>query len=126
MCIPPWQRPSHIALGFPITTRQKARVKPRFVPFIAIGALGLAVAVFAQIDGGDRGVAPLDSSGSFEVSGVSVDVAAKTAEAARLGGWRLAQRKGWAMLWAKMHGGNGGAPALGDDALDAIVAGIVV
>ena len=91
-----------------------------------IAACGLAAAVIAQIESGDRGVAPLDSSGSFEVSGVPIDVRAKTAEAARLGGWRLAQRKGWAMLWAKMHGGDSGAPALGDSALDAIVAGIVV
>jgi hypothetical protein len=50
--------------------------------------------VIAQIDGGNRGVAPIDSSGSFEVDGITVDVRAKTAEAARLGGWRLAQRKG--------------------------------
>ena len=102
-------------------------MKPWVVSSLAIvGALGVAAAVIAQIDGGDRGVAPLDSAGSFEVSGVSVDVAAKSADAARLGGWRIAQRKGWQMLWAKMHGGSGGAPALGDDALDSIVAGIVV
>ncbi len=103
-------------------------VKFRAAPVIAIvGAIGLAAAVIAQIDGGDRGVAPLDSSSSFEVAGVAVDVRAKTAEAARLGGWRIAQRKGWQMLWAKMHGGSlEGAPALGDSALDGIVAGIVV
>jgi hypothetical protein len=102
-------------------------VKFRVAPFLAvIGASLLAAAVIAQIDGGDRGVAPIDSSGSFEVSGIAVDVRAKTAEAARLGGWRIAQRKGWQMLWSKMHGGSGGAPALGDSALDGIVAGIVV
>ena len=96
-------------------------------PFLAVlGAFGLAAAVIAQIESGDRGVAPLDSSGSFEVTGIAIDVRASSADAARLGGWRLAQRRGWAMLWAKMHGGQGGAPALGDDALDAIVAGIVV
>ncbi|MDB5701216.1 MAG: hypothetical protein JWL66_1415 [Sphingomonadales bacterium] len=93
---------------------------------LTLGLLGLAAAVFAQMEGGDRGVAPIDSSGSFEVSGIDVDVAAKTADAARLGGWRLAQRKGWQMLWAKMHGGAGGAPGLSDSDLDSIVAGIVV
>lgn len=93
--------------------------------FLAV--LGLAAAVYAQIEGGDRGVAPLDSSGSFEVSGINVDVRAKDAESARLGGWRLAQRRGWQMLWAKMHGGSAAsAPSLGDSALDGIVAGIVV
>ena len=99
----------------------------RLVPAaLFAAALGVAAIVYAQIEGGDRGVAPLDSSGSFEVSGVNVDVSAKTAEAARLGGWRLAQRKGWAMLWSKMHGGGGGAPGLSDSVLDSIVAGIVV
>jgi hypothetical protein len=102
-------------------------VKFRVAPFLAIlGASLLAAAVIAQIDGSDRGVAPIDSSGSFEVGGITVDVRAKTAEAARLGGWRIAQRKGWQMLWSKMHGGSGAAPALGDSALDGIVAGIVV
>jgi hypothetical protein len=102
-------------------------VKSRVASFLAIlGASLLAAAVIAQIEGGDRGVAPIDSSGSFEVSGIAVDVRAKTAEAARLGGWRIAQRKGWQMLWAKMHGGSAGAPALGDSALDGIIAGIVV
>ena len=99
----------------------------RATPFIAVAvALGMTAAVIAQIEGGDRGVAPLDSSGSFEVGGIGIDVRARTAEAARLGGWRIAQRKGWQALWARMHGGDTGAPALGDDALDAIVAGIVV
>ena len=102
-------------------------MKSRVAPFLAIlGACLLAAAVIAQIDGDDRGVAPIDSSGSFEVGGITVDVRAKTAEAARLGGWRIAQRKGWQMLWSKMHGGSGAAPALGDSALDGIVAGIVV
>ena len=102
-------------------------MKRWIAPFLAtLGALGLAAAVVAQIESGERGVPPLDSSGSFEVSGVAIDVRAGDAQAARLGGWRIAQRKGWAMLWAKMHGGQGGAPALGDDALDAIVAGIIV
>jgi len=105
-------------------------VRFRVAPFLAVmGASLLAAAVIAQIEGGDRGVSPIDSSGSLEVSGVAVDVRAKTAEAARLGGWRIAQRKGWQMLWARTHGGSGGgggAPVLGDAALDGIVAGIVV
>jgi hypothetical protein len=83
------------------------------------------VAVWAQLEGGDRSVTPIDSSGSFEVSGIDVDVAGKTPEAARLGGWRIAQRKGWQLLWAKTHGGAlGGIPS--DSVLDGLVAGIVV
>lgn len=103
-------------------------MRSRFLPLMLfVAALCAGAIVYAQIEGGDRGVAPIDTSGAFEVTGIDVDVAAKTADAARLGGWRLAQRRGWAMLWAKTHGGNtGGAPAIGDSALDAIVSGIVV
>lgn len=77
----------------------------------------------AQIDG-ERGINPIDSSQDFEVTNVKVDVSAKTAEAARLGGWREAQRRAWRALWAKTNGGS--APGLSDSQLDGIVAGIVV
>ncbi len=99
-------------------------LRPR--PLLALAvAVGASVAVIAQIDGGDRGVAPIESSSSFEVSGVAVDVSASTSEAARYGGWREAQRKAWRALWQRVHG-NGGAPGLSDSALDGIVAGIIV
>jgi hypothetical protein len=91
---------------------------------LALGLAGLGAAVIAQIEGGDRGVAPIDSSSDFEVSGIKVDVAAKTADTARYGGWREAQRQGWRLLWSNVHGGP--APGLSDSALDSIVAGIVV
>ena len=54
-------------------------------PVFAAALLSLAggAAVWAQIDGENRGVAPVDSSGSYEVSGITVDVAAKTADAAK-------------------------------------------
>lgn len=64
-----------------------------------------------------------DGAGSFEVSGVTVDVTAKDAEAARTGGWRLAQRKGWSMLSQRLTGKPGGLP---DSTLDGLVSGIVV
>jgi hypothetical protein len=92
---------------------------------VALAFGGIATLLRAQIEGGERGVPPIDSSSSFEVSGIEVDVAATTAEAARLGGWREAQRKGWRALWSRTHGGEAG-PMLSDSALDAIVAGIVV
>ncbi len=120
-------RLSTTRLVFQPQLAKRRAVKFPLAPFLAIvGASLLTAAVIAQIDGSERGVAPIDSSGSFEVSGIAVDVRAKTAEAARLGGWRIAQRKGWEQLWGKMHGGQGGAPELGDSALDGIVAGIVV
>jgi hypothetical protein len=97
----------------------------RPMPLAMMFALsGAGAIVFAQIEGGDRGVAPIDSSTDFEVDGVHVDVAAKSAEAARFGGWHEAQRKGWRMLWTKIHGSA--APGLSDSQLDSIVAGIVI
>jgi hypothetical protein len=86
------------------------------------GAMG--VAVVAQIEGSDRGVAPIDSSSAFEASGIMVDVAGKSGQAAQLQGWREAQRRGWRLLWQKTHGGA--APGLSDGALDSIVSGIVI
>lgn len=100
-------------------------VKP--LPVLLIVALfSVGVAADAQIEGGDRGVPPIDSTSSFEVGGIKVDVAAKTAIAARLGGWRLAQRRGWDALWAKTHGGSTDGPKLSDAALDSIVSGIAI
>lgn len=83
---------------------------------------------FAQLERADqRGVAPIDGSGSYEVSGVKVDVAARTADQARTGGWREAQRKGWKMLWARVNGKPvENAPGLPDSTLDSISGGIVV
>ena len=82
------------------------------------------MAVFAQLESGDRGVAPIDSSSNFEVSGIAVDVAARDAEAARMRGWREAQQLAWEQLWTQTHGST--PPQLGDAALDGLVSGIVV
>ncbi|MEI5687183.1 heavy-metal-associated domain-containing protein [Sphingomonas kyungheensis] len=95
---------------------------PSLFPSLAGATLLLAAGAYAQIEGG-RGVTPVDSSGDFEVGGVSVDVAAKTAEGARLGGWRLAQRKAWVQL-SKRLGGDGAL--VSDATLDQLVSGIVV
>ena len=65
---------------------------------------------------------PIDSSGSYQVDHVEVDTTGPNAQAARVAGWKLAQRKAYAML-SKKHGG-GGVPA--DGVLDQMVIGIVV
>lgn len=80
----------------------------------------LASGAFAQLTS-DPGSD--DTSGSFEVGGVDVDVTGKDADSARMAGWRLAQRKGWAMLSQRMRGS---ATGMSDGALDSIVTGIVV
>ncbi|HEX8384379.1 MAG TPA: heavy-metal-associated domain-containing protein [Sphingomonas sp.] len=99
---------------------------PRSTPVrlaAAAALLAAAGAGLAQIEGGDRGVAPIDSSGDFEVSGVTVDVAAKTPDAARLGGWRIAQRKAWTQLSGRLGAGGAG---VSDGTLDQLVSAIVV
>lgn len=88
---------------------------------VGLGAGGGTV--LAQIEGQPRGLAPIDNGGSYEVTGVAVDVSGKTAEAARLGGWRIAQRKGWAMLAQRLGRSGTGAS---DGLLDSLVSGIVV
>ncbi|WP_416463308.1 heavy-metal-associated domain-containing protein [Sphingomonas sp. VDB2] len=88
-------------------------------------ALGLAAAaLFAQMEG-ERGVPPIASGGDFEVRGVKVDMFAKDADSARYAGWRMAQRQAWRMLWTRTHGG-GGAPALSDSQLEAMISGIEI
>lgn len=101
----------------------------RLIPLSILGAGALLGALaFAQLERADeRGVPPIDGSGSYEVSGIKVDVAARTADQARYGGWREAQRKGWKMLWARVNGKPvENAPGLPDSTLDSISGGIVV
>ncbi|HMI20719.1 MAG TPA: heavy-metal-associated domain-containing protein [Sphingomonas sp.] len=93
----------------------------------SVALLGLAGLAIAQIAGNDRGVPPIDSSANYEVGNVAVDVSAKTADQARTFGWRLAQRRAWKTLWAKVNNQpEANAPNLGDGALDSMVAGIEV
>ncbi len=118
---------SYIALGFPRLLRQKAamrlRLPHRIFGLAALAGVGVgASAVLAQIEGQDRGVMPIDSGSAYEVSGVTGDVSGKTAEDARRGGWRIAQRKGWAMLAQRLGRSGVGAS---DGMLDSLVAGIV-
>ncbi|MBV8237868.1 MAG: heavy-metal-associated domain-containing protein [Sphingomonas sp.] len=99
------------------------RIRPFFLASaIGVVLLGAGIGI-AQIEGGDRGVAPVDSSSDYEVSGVTVDVSAKDADSARYGGWRLAQRKAWVQLSQRLGAGGG---LVSDGALDSVVSGIVV
>ncbi|MEO6385005.1 MAG: heavy-metal-associated domain-containing protein [Sphingomonas sp.] len=86
------------------------------------GAAGMVAAQTTQSDTIDTN-APVDASGTYQVDGVMVDVTGPNAEAARYAGWRVAQRKGYAML-AKKMGVGGGVPS--DGVLDSMVTGIVI
>ena len=83
--------------------------------------------VYAQMEAGERGIMPLDSSGTLEIDGIHVDVGGKDAQSTRLAGWRIAQREGFKMLWAKSHGRPPSeAPSVSDSTLDDIVSSIIV
>ncbi|HMT44410.1 MAG TPA: heavy-metal-associated domain-containing protein, partial [Chakrabartia sp.] len=99
----------------------------RLVPMaLALAIAGGGAALFAQIEGVERGIIPIGSANNLEVGGVEVDVWAKNADDARLAGWKEAQRKGWVKLWDRYHGGGSVAPALGDAGLDAIVSAVII
>lgn len=84
-------------------------------------------AVVAQLESADRGIPPIDSSSTLEITGIKVDVAAKDAESARLAGWRIAQREGFKRLWAQMHKRPlSEAPTLPDSTLDGLVSSIAI
>jgi len=92
---------------------------------IALAALGGTV--LAQMEPGERGIAPIDSSGTLEVTGIHVDVGAKDAASARFAGWRIAQREGFKALWAKQHNRPASeAPNLSDSTLDGLVSSIII
>ncbi|MET0238444.1 MAG: heavy-metal-associated domain-containing protein [Sphingobium sp.] len=96
----------------------------RPIPLVATLLLALAgAALVAQIEG-ERGIAPIASSGDFEVSDIDVDVEGKDADSARIAGWKQAQRLAWRKLMQQSHGGAGGM--LPDSALDSMVSAIEV
>ncbi|HUG45560.1 MAG TPA: heavy-metal-associated domain-containing protein [Sphingomicrobium sp.] len=96
---------------------------------VLVALLGLAAGgtLYAQMEPGDRGILPLDSSGTLEVGEIHVDVGGKDAQAARYAGWRIAQREGFKKLWAQSHDlPVSRAPSLSDATLDDIVGSIIV
>jgi len=103
----------------------------RSAAFLAAAAFallaGIGGALVAQMESAERGILPIDSSGTLEISGIKVDVAGKDAQSARLSGWRIAQREGFRALWAKMNRRPiTQAPNLSDSTLDGLVSSIVV
>lgn len=98
---------------------------PALLLFFA--AIALSGALYAQLESGERGILPLDSSGTLEIGGIHVDVGGKDASSARYAGWRIAQREGFRALWAKAHGRPlSEAPTLPDSTLDGLVSSIIV
>jgi hypothetical protein len=99
-----------------------------FAPLLLLLAVAaVSGALYAQLETGDRGILPLDSSGTLEISGIHVDVGGPDAQSARYSGWRIAQRQGFRALYAKMHRISiQQAPNLPDSTLDQIISSINV
>lgn len=97
------------------------------IPVAAVLLIVGGGVLYAQLEGSERGIPPVDSATNFEILGVEVDVRAATAEAARVEGWRRAQALGWRMLWARTHNRpQSQAPVLPENVLSGIVSGIVI
>ena len=106
--------------------KQRVRLSRPAVVLFALMLAGAGV-LYAQLEGTERGVTPIDSSSTYEVDDIKVDVLGKTADEARNAGWREAQQKGWKALWAKTRGQpESAAPNLPDSQLDSIVSAIEV
>lgn len=87
----------------------------------------LAAPALAQ-DAAPKRTAPSEAAeagSAYAVGGIKVDVSAKTPQAARFAAYRIAQRRAWPQLWARLSGqAASSAPRLSDGELDSIVAGI--
>jgi hypothetical protein len=103
-------------------------MRRRFVvPLLLLAVAGVSGVLYAQLETTDRGILPIDSSGTLEITGIHVDVGGPDAQSARFAGWRIAQRQGFKALWAKMHKAPiSQAPNLPDGTLDQIVSSITV
>jgi hypothetical protein len=82
---------------------------------LGLGVLG-GYRLIAQVEG-ERGIPPLANSTDIQVTGIEVDETGKTAEEARLKAWKQAQ----VLAWKKL-----GGPAMPVEAIDAMVASIVI
>lgn len=97
------------------------------VLIIALVGFMLSSSLLAQMESGERGILPIDSTGTLEVGGIHVDVSGADAQSARFAGWREAQREGFKKLWAETHRRPiSEAPTLPDSTLDGMVSSIVI
>ena len=98
-----------------------------FLSVLLLALAGLGGALVAQMESAERGILPIDSSGTLEITGIKVDVGGKDSDSARYAGWRIAQREGFKALWAKTNSRPiSQAPNLSDSTLDGLVSSIVV
>jgi hypothetical protein len=116
----------HVSVAKRRVVKLLRRVPPTAALAVALFLAG-GGALYAQLEGADRGVPPVDSASTLEITGIEVDTVGKNAEEARFEGWRQAQQLGWKALWAKTTGRPAAqAPGLPDSALNTMVSGIII
>ncbi|PHR20767.1 MAG: hypothetical protein COA41_03615 [Sphingopyxis sp.] len=96
----------------------------KIAAIVTVVTMFAGTVVYAQLEGTERGVAPLASTGDFEVMGVEVDIHGDNAADARKKGWEEAQRKAWKMLYKRTHGTE--TDGLADAKLNTMVSAIIV
>ncbi|HEX8364780.1 MAG TPA: heavy-metal-associated domain-containing protein [Allosphingosinicella sp.] len=116
-----------LAKKAPVTLARRFRPSASRAILAALALAGAGGALWAQLDGAERGIPPVDSASAFEVTGVEVDVVAETAHAARIEGWRRAMAQGWKMLWARTNNRPvSEAPSIAESVLSGIVSGVII
>ena len=118
-------------LGFPRRCRQKTprMLRRRLVSLLTCCARSSVFrgSLYAQMESGDRGIAPIDSSGTLEITGIHVDVSWQGCAVGALRRLAHAQRQGFKAFWAKTHNRPvSEAPTVPDSTLDQLVSSIVV
>jgi hypothetical protein len=85
----------------------------------------LTLALFAALPA--RAQEAGNAASAYTIGGIAVDVVGHSTDEARATAYRLAQRKAWPELWARMTGqGAATAPNLGDSVIESMVAGVEI
>ncbi len=82
---------------------------------LALAAIGPS-RLIAQIEG-DRGIPPAATTSDIHIGGIEVETTGKTAEEARLAGWREAQKKAWLLLRG---------PSMSEEQINSMVLAVVI
>lgn len=94
-----------------------ARLAGALAILLAVGIAAVGPArLIAQIEG-DRGIAPVASTGDIEIGGIEVNTSGKTADEARRAGWREAAKLAWK---------KAGGPDMPESQIEGLVSAVVV
>lgn len=113
-----------MAAARPFSIASDLNVRRIAVVIAAILLAALSLRLLAQVEG-ERGIAPIASTGDFQVDHIVVETTGDSAEDAREKGWKEAQKLAWGRLWTET-GHSGKAPALPEGTIDSMVSAVVI